>query len=529
MPSYDEIPYPLYSHSQTHPAELATLATLHNLTPAPVASCRVLEIGCASGGNLVPMAYGLPSSQLVGIDYSARQIEEGQKYVDALGLTNIKLIAQNLLDFDYSLGQFDYIIAHGFYSWVPPVVREKLFEVCQRCLTPQGVAYISYNAYPGWKALSAIRDILLFRIKGVESHDERIGQAHHMLEFLAEFTSAAQRVSSSITYAHAEYLKTVLQTTKSGEDAYVQHDILEETNDPVYFHQFMTQAESNDLQYLTDSDFRISLPNIYPKVVADELNRIAHNRIEWEQYCDFLANRMFRQTLLCHTGFPVNFKLTVDNLRSMRFGCGARAEENVEITAIAKQKFTAVDGATLTTDHPVSKAGLHYLISIYPQTATLAEVYRQAEARVGGPRTVAPNEVTDEELLASNLLNGFMLSSRLVNFTMSEPQFVTTVSERPIANPWARLQAPIRPTVTTLRHARYALDPYEQFILPLLDGTNTVDDIVEKFVIGPVASGELAVMQAEEAVTDPQEIRTLLANSVRSALNSFAHAPLLIA
>jgi tRNA G46 methylase TrmB len=48
----------------------------------------VLELGCASGGNLIPMAYGLPESEFVGIDYAARQIAEGQAAVAALGLDN---------------------------------------------------------------------------------------------------------------------------------------------------------------------------------------------------------------------------------------------------------------------------------------------------------------------------------------------------------------------------------------------------------------------------------------------------------
>src|SRR5690349_11473960 len=89
--SYDEIPYdskPLYS---THPDCLATAGRLRGLTPAPASNCRVLELGCGTGGNLIPMAHSLPGSKFVGIDLSGRQIAAGQGLCRRLDLTNIDL------------------------------------------------------------------------------------------------------------------------------------------------------------------------------------------------------------------------------------------------------------------------------------------------------------------------------------------------------------------------------------------------------------------------------------------------------
>src|SRR6266849_6623278 len=91
MPTYDEVPYPNLSHVQSHPDTLATLASLLGLSPAPIEHSRILEIGCASGGNLIPMGLSLPGSTLVGIDYSARQIELGQAAIAEVGVTNVSL------------------------------------------------------------------------------------------------------------------------------------------------------------------------------------------------------------------------------------------------------------------------------------------------------------------------------------------------------------------------------------------------------------------------------------------------------
>ena len=124
--SYDAVPYPDYSYFESHPDRVATMATLFGMKPPPVDRCRVLELGCAGGGNLIPMAYGLPQSEFVGIDTSARQIAAGQEKASALGLKNVTLQPLDILDVNTDHGQFDYIIAHGVFSWVPRVVQDKI-------------------------------------------------------------------------------------------------------------------------------------------------------------------------------------------------------------------------------------------------------------------------------------------------------------------------------------------------------------------------------------------------------------------
>jgi len=147
--SYDAVPYSEYVFPYTHPASVGAVAALFGMRPADPAHCRVLELGCCTGANLIPMAYDLPGSEFVGIDLSRRQIDDGRRTIAALSLTNIDLRPGSILDVDESYGTFDYIIAHGVYSWVPAEVREKLLAVCKANLKPDGVAYVSYNTYPG--------------------------------------------------------------------------------------------------------------------------------------------------------------------------------------------------------------------------------------------------------------------------------------------------------------------------------------------------------------------------------------------
>ncbi len=157
--AYDEVEYPGQVFPQTHPDRLATLATVFGLSPAPPERCRVLEVGCGDAGNLIPIAMGAPGTECIGFDLSATAIAKGQAIANELGLTNIKLSQADLMAY-HPDGKFDYIIAHGFMSWVPPPVQERLLQLCRESLAPQGVAMISYNTLPGFHLRRMLREMM---------------------------------------------------------------------------------------------------------------------------------------------------------------------------------------------------------------------------------------------------------------------------------------------------------------------------------------------------------------------------------
>ena len=160
--SYDAVPYPDKPRPATHPDHLAALARLAGLNPAPARRCRVLELGCAAGANLWPMAQYLPESEFVGVDFSPVQVESGRRFVADLGLQNLTLTAASILDVDQSWGTFDYVLCHGVFSWVPREVQEAILTICTRQLAPQGIAYVSYNTFPGWHVRLMLREMVAY-------------------------------------------------------------------------------------------------------------------------------------------------------------------------------------------------------------------------------------------------------------------------------------------------------------------------------------------------------------------------------
>ncbi|MBI2478687.1 MAG: class I SAM-dependent methyltransferase [Planctomycetia bacterium] len=184
--SYDQVEYSSYPFQQSHPDRLATIATLFGMHPPRLDDCRVLELGCSSGGNLIPMADQLPQARFVGIDASTKAIEKGNQTIRAVGLQNIELRHADILKLDDALGEFDYIITHGVFSWVPQPVQDKILDLCAKQLAPNGVAYVSYNTYPGWHFRGMIRDVMSYHAQFFETPQRQLNEARALVDFLAK-------------------------------------------------------------------------------------------------------------------------------------------------------------------------------------------------------------------------------------------------------------------------------------------------------------------------------------------------------
>lgn len=520
--SYDEVPYPVLSYAQSHPDRLATLATMLGMDPAPVTRCRVLELGCASGGNLIPMAYGLPESEFVGLDASTYQITEGEAAVAALGLRNITLRQGDILETPAELGQFDYIIAHGIYSWVPSPVREKILAICRQHLAPNGVAYVSYNTYPGWHMLGLMRDMMLYRTRRETEPLKRVSQGRAFLDFLAEAIPAENSGYGSFIQGYVEFLKGG-EGKPARADAGLLHDELEQINQPFYFHQFAERAAAHGLQYLGEAEFRTMLPGNFPPEVTKKLGQLAQDLIEMEQYMDFLRNRSFRQTLLCHQEVTLQRKMNPQRLPLFSMASRALPESaQPDIYSVSIEKFSAVDGAVLTTDHPVTKAAMLYLAEVWPQAVPFTTLLTTARARLGAHATEELH--VDAQLLGLNLLTSYGYSGNLMEFHLHAPDVVLEVSERPVASPVARLQAQSGSLTTNLRHERVYLDELDRYLLLQLDGSHTQTDLLEALLAGPVAAGDLKLK-----VDQPEHTRqVLLAEELEKKLHVLARAALLI-
>jgi methyltransferase-like protein/trans-aconitate methyltransferase len=516
---YDDVPYESYPFPQSHPDRLATMATLFGMQPTPVSKCRVLELGCASGGNLIPVAYQYPKSKFVGVDLSAKQIETGQHMINEIGLKNIELKQMDIKAVDESFGKFDYIITHGIYSWVPDDVKEAIYSICQNNLAPNGVAYISYNVLPGWHFRGMIREMMLYHTAQFSEPNQKAQQARALIDFLVS------AVPNDNTYG--SMLKSEVEVIRPQKDYYLLHDHLEETNTPVYFHDFIERATNHGLQFLGEADFAVMVPGNFGPQVGETLSRISNEIVRTEQYMDFLRNRLFRQTLLCHSNVTLNRML---NPRSvMPFYVSSTAQPtNPDMNPATNQPETFVlpNQMTITAVNPLTKAALQYMHNIWPQAIEFEELFAAASARLAQVSIKDPQTVEREkESLAADILG--LYTKTLINLRTTKPPFISEISEHPKASDVARFLAKNNFVVTNQLHELARTDVLGSNLIMLCDGKNSKDEIIDKLV-ELVKSGALNVAKDGVSVKEDAQIREVLKPVVESALTSMSKSAVLV-
>lgn len=518
--TYDTVLYPGYALEQAHPDRMATLATLFGMTPADVSHCRVLELGCGDGMHLIAVALGLPEVECVGIDLAAAGLRKGQSVVRALGLKNVTLHHMNLMDVGRDLGPFDFIIAHGIYSWVPPAVRDKLLAVCKENLADNGVAYVSYNAYPGSHLRDMVREMMRYHVSEFTEPQQRVEQARALLRFLAE-------AGTEPTLYHM-ILQKELERITAFRDSSLFHDDLAEYNTPVYFYQFIEHAARHGLQYLAEAEFSEMQTGIVSRATVDVLNQISDSIIAKEQYLDFVRCRRFRQTLLCHTEHAIDYILRLDKIAHFSIASPVRSDAaDLDLQSRNTVAFVGPKEAVLHTDNPLIKAALVTLRDVWPQAMHFNILLATARTACGRG-TVETDARMDEDvdILEDALLRAY--AGGVIEFYMHPPRFVLQPGGRPVASPLARLQSREGSRVTTLHHRTITIeDPLGRHFLQLLDGTRDRSALLDDLVAF-VASGEAVVRQDGAPVQEPAAVRQLLAADLERKLAEIARFALFV-
>lgn len=450
---YDAVQYPNRSHAQTHLQRLGALGVLRGLAPADPAACRVIEIGCGGGANLLAMAAAYPESEFTGVDLASSAIAVARQCAEELGLGNVFFECASIDDIEArALGKFDYFLAHGIYSWIPDGSKQALLALASGVLAPKGLAYISYNAYPGCHFREMSRRMMGYHTRHLEEPKERISQGRALLQLI----SRAREGKTPEGYDAV--LAEELRHSQEYQEASFFHDDLSDINNPFYFHEFMADAADHGLAFVSEADLRDMQIEGFPPEILSLLRQMeAADELAKEQYLDFLKGRRFRQTLLCPASAAREPRLDAMRLDRLHLAaqisrCEAPADGDPNAHHYAGPKGSRVAG----TD-PAIQLALERLSEAWPQGLPFSELC--TEETSGKVRA----------FLAEAAMGG-VLDLRLTAAPVSwEP------GEFPRASRFARWQARNESIVTTLIHQRVRLeDAASQRLLMLLDGTRDV-------------------------------------------------------
>ena len=490
--AYDEAPYESYAHPQSAPGQLAEISWVFGLDPPDTASARVLEIGCAAAGNLIPFAATHPLASAVGIDLSQVHIDQGRRRVRALGLDNVELLHGDIAHLDLTaMAQFDFIICHGVYSWVPDDVQEAILGACGRLLSPSGVAYVGYNTYPGWKAKEIVRDAMLLSVGDSTTVDEKVRRARGMVGFLQK----AAQPGSVLARSLEDYQ---LMAATAG-DYYLLHEELEIFNAPCYFRDFVDRARAHGLDYLAEARPEYTFARNYGPTVVDHLVEYADDQILFEQHLDFVVNRHFRQTLLVRAECTPQISRALDRTRYRRTHFAASLEHS--------------DGRNLLTHDAALKAAVDALTDRWPWTLSWQELVDAAVARLARVGLDAPPDLEAgiDDLLECLIIQG---QARYRLDPVSPEPACTPVRLNEAARRMAELtREDADAFVFNHWHELLPLSPVDRYLLPLLDGHRDRHALIEA-LMDAVAEGLIRIDRDDGQVLDGEGIRDVLAQQV---------------
>ncbi|MBR0843387.1 class I SAM-dependent methyltransferase [Bradyrhizobium liaoningense] len=462
---YDEVYYPGHVYGLTHPNHLATIATVYGMQPAPVERCRVLELGCGVGGNLLPMAFQYPDSEFVGVDLSGVTIERGRRNIATLGLGNIKLLHCDIMNVDASFGQFDYIIAHGVYSWVPSAVREKMMTIFKQNMAPSGICYVSYNAHPFSHLRDMVRDMMRYHTRRLTGMKEKVGQARAILKFLSE--------GSKANSVHGAVMRDQCNRVLKAPDELLFHDDLDESAEAFLLHEVVEDAGHHGLQYLSDADFSRRYLAGYSEEVRATLQRFPESEfMARDQYQDFVDGNGFRRTLLCHDNLSLSRRIDVNFVTRFHvLSTTSPVDPDACVTDDSAMVFENQDGSRVTASNPLLKAAHVCLGRAWPRALSFDELLDGARTLLGGRRADDDQKVLTEAMF-------ILVCSGEVSFLLSRPFLLKEATDHPQASLLARRQAQTGPLVTNLLHQTVQLeDDRTRDFLQLLDGARTIDQI----------------------------------------------------
>jgi SAM-dependent methyltransferase len=450
---YGAVGYAAQSNALTHPDRLATVAVLHGLSAATPVNCSVLEIGCSDGANLLPMAASLPGAVFAGCDLSPQAIALARLAVSETGLGNVTLVEGDLRALPDSLGSFDFIIAHGIYSWVPAPVRDAVLALAAERLSPAGLLFASYNVYPGCHVRKAVWEALRFHSAAFAGARERLDAARALAAALAE---AGRTQNENDALLRREFARVAQET-----DSALYHDDLGFPNDPVYFHEFADHARRHGLAFVSEARLFNSSSFGVPARMQPFVSE--SDRVRREQYLDFAVLRRFRQSILCRAHREASIAWSPQRARTMH------AAASVSLTRAAGQQRALLNPSRSPLDAADSTAlqrMLERLLEVAPRSLAVTDLEAGA-ARASRPVSLLLAEafVADE-----------------VALHVHPPRITETPPQRPLASPVARWQARTGRNIVNLDHETLQIaDAGARALLALFDGARdraALDDAV---------------------------------------------------
>jgi len=456
---YQSRAYPATSHPSTDPAVTAVAAQLAGLDICPPSGARILEIGCASGHNLLPLAARWPESRFTGIDFSRTSIDDARETARLAGLTNVDFIGTDIRTFDPGAGAaYDYIIAHGVYSWVPFDARQALLDFCGTRLAEKGLAVISYNTLPGWSLRNSV--VGLTKLLSTRPVNESIGRdPERILGFLA--------AAAGNHTPYSRHLTGVLHDMFGKGESVLSFDEFSPVNEPCTFLDFAGHAARSGLRYLGESELTNNFPAALAPEAAEMLKPLENDPLTLQQTIDVLTNRTFRSSLLCRADAPTRERISMATVLDFAVWCPHATVRDAGGVLLQDRSGNEL----VRFENPLAVAFFSLLEETKPEAVPIHDVLGMLAAILADTWNPAQGPPALARLLMNSARQGHVqLRHEPVRFDASPPAF-------PDLGMLRLLAAGKKRPIVDIYHTAHVLNDMRARLARAMDGSRSVADL----------------------------------------------------
>lgn len=288
-----DVAYTLGYYRELSPAFLQYVCEASGIKGPPEGRrLRYCELGCGRGYGTALLAAANADMDFVGIDFNPTHIAEARAFAEKVGLSNLTFVEASFGDAvasrDPGLDDFDFVTLHGVFTWVSPETRRDIVAFLRTRLRPGGIAYVSYNTYPGWAAIAPLQHMIAeVAARSTGDSVARVTRARDMLAQLA-------RPSCAYT-AQTPAVKSRIEAMSRQDVNYLAHEFLNEYWSPIYVTEAFTQFGEAKLTYVGSAsvgDNRLSFA--VPKDMFEAVTSATDLGMR-EQIKDFIVNKQFRR------------------------------------------------------------------------------------------------------------------------------------------------------------------------------------------------------------------------------------------
>ena len=296
-----DVGYTYGFYREFSPNWLDYVATVQGVS-TPHGNARFLELGCGYGFGLILLAGMHPDHEFLGVDFNPVHIAHGRKLAAEAGLTNIRFEEADFVelaqDWPEAWGLFDYVAAHGIYTWLAKPVREALVQTIKHATKPGAIVYLSYNTFPGCTTAQPMQHLLRLwqtseDMQSVKAISEGIDRFKSLMDANSGMTQALPT------------LKGRIEDMETRNQSYLVHEYLHDNWHPLWFNQLAEQISAAKLTHVGTANVGdLYLEAVLPKAQKDILDQY-EDPVVRQVMVDVLVNQTFRKDVFARGKTPM--------------------------------------------------------------------------------------------------------------------------------------------------------------------------------------------------------------------------------